>query len=366
MLASHAETYGMVVTEALARGVPVLATDVGGVSEALGHGEDGTRPGLLVPPGDPAALGAALRTWLGDAALRERLRRAARERRASLRPWAATTRDLAAVLAAVGPRASSRERRDERGPRRPEWLDLREPADAAARSAELAELLARHLPAGRLVIHDLGGGSGAMGRWLAPRLPGPQHWVVHDRDADLLELAVADPPAASHRRGAASDITRLSPDDLAGATLVVASALLDMLTADELARMLGACAGLPMLLALTVVGRVALTPAEPLDAHIVAAFNAHQRRDGRLGPDAVAAAVDELARRGPRPAEPLAPRRGARRPAGRVARRVGRRRLRAGARAGRRGRRLPDRRLAQAAAGELAVTVDHADLLVLP
>ena len=77
----------------------------------------------------------------------------------------------------------------------PEWLALREPADAAARSAELAERLARHLPgAGRLVIHDLGGGSGAMGRWLAPRLPGPQHWVVHDRDADLLELAVADPP----------------------------------------------------------------------------------------------------------------------------------------------------------------------------
>ena len=77
----------------------------------------------------------------------------------------------------------------------PEWLVLREPADAAARSGELAERLARHLaPAGRLVIHDLGGGSGAMGRWLAPRLPGPQHWVVHDRDADLLELAVAGAP----------------------------------------------------------------------------------------------------------------------------------------------------------------------------
>ena len=90
----------------------------------------------------------------------------------------------------------------------PEWLVLREPADAAARSAELAERLGRHLPAaGRLVIHDLGGGSGAMGRWLAPRLPGPQHWVVHDRDAGLLELAVADARAGrrrgrGHRRGA--------------------------------------------------------------------------------------------------------------------------------------------------------------------
>ncbi|MEA2227182.1 MAG: hypothetical protein QOF04_812 [Solirubrobacteraceae bacterium] len=99
VLASHAETYGMVVTEALARGLPVLAADVGGVTEALGHGEDGTRPGLLVPPGDPAALGAALRAWLGDAELRGRLRRAARERRASLRGWPATTSVLAGVLA---------------------------------------------------------------------------------------------------------------------------------------------------------------------------------------------------------------------------------------------------------------------------
>ncbi len=95
VLASRAETYGMVVTEALARGVPVLATDVGGVREALGHG------GLLVPPGDQAALGAALRRWLSDAALRGRLRRAARERRAALRGWAATAADVAAVLTDV-------------------------------------------------------------------------------------------------------------------------------------------------------------------------------------------------------------------------------------------------------------------------
>jgi glycosyltransferase involved in cell wall biosynthesis len=99
VLASHAETYGMVVTEALARGLPVLAADVGGVTEALGQGEDGMRPGLLVAPGDPAAIGAALRRWLSDAALRRRLRAAARERRAGLRGWAATTADLAGVLA---------------------------------------------------------------------------------------------------------------------------------------------------------------------------------------------------------------------------------------------------------------------------
>ena len=99
VLASHAETYGMVVTEALSRGLPVIATDVGGVGEALGHGEHGTRPGLLVPPGDAAALGAALRAWLENADLRDRLRRAARERRAQLRPWAATASAVAGVLA---------------------------------------------------------------------------------------------------------------------------------------------------------------------------------------------------------------------------------------------------------------------------
>jgi glycosyltransferase involved in cell wall biosynthesis len=99
VLASRAETYGMVVTEALAHGLPVVATAVGGVPEALGRGADSVRPGLLVPPGDPAVLGAALRGWLGDAELRRRLRRAAGERRASLPGWPSTTSVLSGVLA---------------------------------------------------------------------------------------------------------------------------------------------------------------------------------------------------------------------------------------------------------------------------
>jgi glycosyltransferase involved in cell wall biosynthesis len=101
VLPSRAETYGMVVTEALARGLPVVASDVGGVADALGHGTGGVRPGLLVPPEDPRALAAALRTWLGDAAVRRAWRRAARERRASLTGWSTTTSVLAGVLAAV-------------------------------------------------------------------------------------------------------------------------------------------------------------------------------------------------------------------------------------------------------------------------
>ena len=258
----------------------------------------------------------------------------------------------------------------------PEWLSLREPADAAARSVELADRIGRHLAgAGRLVIHDLGGGSGAMNRWLAPRLAGPQHWVVHDRDTDLLELALAGVPRPAADGAVVtveawrSDITRLAPGDLAGAGLVTASALLDLLTSDELVRVLAACAGCPMLLALTVVGRVTLTPQEPLDALIGAAFDAHQRRGRRLGPDAVAAAARQLRDAGAEVLVRPSPWRLDAAHADLAAEWLGgwvaaacEQDLALAGEAGA----YRDRRLAQAAAGVLEVTVDHADLLVLP
>jgi len=191
------------------------------------------------------------------------------------------------------------------------WLALREAADAAARAPELVERVRHHLAAQpRAVIHDLGSGSGSMGRWLAPQLPGPQHWIMYDRDADLLERATADtigtaadgaPVTVETRR---RDITRLTAEDLDGASLVTASALLDMLTPDEVERVVAACAGAgcPTLLTISVLGRVELTPPDPLDVEIAEAFNAHQRRTvgGRtlLGPDAVDATVEAFGRRG--------------------------------------------------------------------
>jgi glycosyltransferase involved in cell wall biosynthesis len=95
---SRAESYGMVLTEALARGIPVLAAAVGGVPETLGHDPDGRVPGILVPPADVTALAAALRRWFGESALREGLRRCARERRGALDGWEVPSRCLAGVL----------------------------------------------------------------------------------------------------------------------------------------------------------------------------------------------------------------------------------------------------------------------------
>jgi glycosyltransferase involved in cell wall biosynthesis len=73
LLSSAWENFPHTVVEALAVGTPVIATDVGGVREAV---EDG-RNGLLVPPGDSGALAAALQRYLEDGELRERLRSAA-------------------------------------------------------------------------------------------------------------------------------------------------------------------------------------------------------------------------------------------------------------------------------------------------
>jgi hypothetical protein len=263
-----------------------------------------------------------------------------------------------------------------------QWLSLREPVDAAARACDLAEQLGRRIPvAGRWVIHDLGCGTGAMGRWLAQLLPGPQHWVLHDRDADLLEVAAADLPGSAADgatvtvEATQSDITRLDAGDLADASLITASALLDLLTADELAMLMTVCAGAgcPILLTLSVVGGVALTPADPLDVPMAAAFNAHQRRPterGRLlGPDAVAVAVERLRRlRAEILVRPSPWRLGAAEAALAAEWLTGW--------VGAATEQQPDlasevdvyarRRLAQAKAGQLEVTVDHADLLALP
>jgi hypothetical protein len=179
--------------------------------------------------------------------------------------------------------------------------------DAAARSGELVDRLVR-LFAGRdrLVIRDLGCGTGSLGRWLSPLLPNPQHWIMQDREPDLLGHVYMDVPSTAPvtvetRLG---DLGGVTAEDLAGTSLVTASALLDILTTEEVDRLAAACAGagVPALFTLSVLGEVELSPADPLDAEITAAFNEHQRRvqDGRrlLGPDAPAAVVESFRKLG--------------------------------------------------------------------
>jgi hypothetical protein len=266
---------------------------------------------------------------------------------------------------------------------RPEWLALREGADAAARASGLLYALRAWLPNRSetgLLIRDLGCGTGSMGRWLAGRLPGPQRWILHDRDADLLARATDSAPGAARddrpvtMTAAPGDLTRLGAADLAGTTLVTASALLDLLTAAEITALAAACvaAGCPALLTLSVLGRVELDPADPLDEDVESAFNDHQRRyrAGRrqLGPDAFDAATEAFARGSVVYKQPSPWRLGPAEAAltaewlrGWVAAAV-RQRPDLAAPA----RRYLRRRLDATAAGELQVVVAHGDLLALP
>ncbi|TYB42938.1 methyltransferase domain-containing protein [Actinomadura chibensis] len=256
----------------------------------------------------------------------------------------------------------------------PAWLALREGADAAARAAELIGPLRAALPpTGPLVIWDLGCGTGSLGRWLSGRLRGPQHWVLHDSDPALLERArgnvytsVDDLPATIETR--VGDVGALRASDLVGASLVTASALLDVLTADEVEAVAAAVA-CPALLTLSVVGRVWLSPSDPLDAEIADAFDAHQRRDGLLGPDAGTVAARAFERRGAsvvtRPSTwRLGPGQAALTRVwlrGWVGAAVEQRPDLASAAAA-----YLDRRLAECASGRLTAEVHHIDLLALP
>jgi hypothetical protein len=178
-----------------------------------------------------------------------------------------------------------------------DWLGLRARADATARSTRLAGAAARLIGAGPLVVHDLGSGTGAMMRWLAPQLPGPQAWVLHDADPAILRHVDARsaldefglPVTVRTRVEQLADLPLLAFD---GASLVTASALLDVVTHDEARAVVDACvaSGVPALFSLTVVGRVRLSPRDAADEALGQAFNDHQRRvvEGRrlLGPDA--------------------------------------------------------------------------------
>jgi glycosyltransferase involved in cell wall biosynthesis len=100
LLPSRAEAFGMVVTEALARGIPAVVAE-GGPAEALGVDAEGNRPGVVIPAGDVDALSRELRLWLTDDNHRAALRDVARAGRATMDGWEVTAKCLRDALSAA-------------------------------------------------------------------------------------------------------------------------------------------------------------------------------------------------------------------------------------------------------------------------
>jgi len=207
-----------------------------------------------------------------------------------------------------------------------EWLRLREPFDREARDAAwpaLRDALPRRSGEPMRIV-DLGCGTGANLRWLAPRLGGVQHWQAIDHDTALLATwpeALHDWAAAEGHRlrseGAVLEVegegflarvqrrqldlaAHLDEIPWAEADLVTAAALIDLVSADWLDRLVAHCraAGADVLFTLTVDGRIDWSPADSDDAAVARGFAQHQGRDKgfgpALGPDAVAHAVRRL------------------------------------------------------------------------
>ena len=175
VLPTRHEGYGMAVAEALAHGLPVVSTPTGAIADLVGRDA-----GMLVPPGDAEALTAALWRVLDDDGLRQRLREGARRVRNRLPTWA----DQSAMMADALERG-----RPVMGAFSPDWLALREPADAEARSSRLTRLVGDALPHDLVHALDLGTGTGANVRYLAGRLPVRQDWLLVDDDPQLIEEA---------------------------------------------------------------------------------------------------------------------------------------------------------------------------------
>ncbi|NDV86173.1 hypothetical protein GTW51_05600 [Aurantimonas aggregata] len=184
------------------------------------------------------------------------------------------------------------------------WLDLREPADMAARDPELLEAAAAYLSARpNALAVDLGCGTGSTLRTLGPLVPG-LNWRLVDNDPALLAEAERRRPPGSSVETLLADLGDLDALELRPARLATASALFDLASRDFVARLAGRLAreGIGLYAALSYDGTIVFDVPHAEDAAMVALFNAHQRSDKglgpALGPDAGAALADELAGQG--------------------------------------------------------------------
>jgi hypothetical protein len=185
----------------------------------------------------------------------------------------------------------------------PDWLAARVAADDAARATTVTTLLpelSTYLieaagPGGTVQIIDLGAGTGANQRWLAPRLPIRQRWLHLDHNPVIsrsLPLPAATVIVDEGVEALGELLTRASGDR----QLVTCSALLDVLTTEQIQAVCRAVIDnrVPAFFSLTVTGGLRLSPADAHDQLLLAAFNDHQRRAGRAGPEATTLTVNLL------------------------------------------------------------------------
>jgi len=185
----------------------------------------------------------------------------------------------------------------------PGWLAARVAADTAARAATLSTLLpelTNHLikvadHEDNIEIIDLGAGTGANQRWLAPQLPFRQRWIHLDHDP-VISRSLPQPDETLIINDGVDALARLLAGRNGDRRLVTCSALLDVLTTAQLDAV---CRALidnhaPALLSLTVTGTLRVVPSDPADQLLLEAFNDHQRRAGRAGPEATSLATSTL------------------------------------------------------------------------
>ncbi len=183
------------------------------------------------------------------------------------------------------------------------WLTARVAADDLARQPTVSTLLPQlteYLRPGHdavIRIIDLGAGSGANQRWLAPRLPFRQRWVHLDHDPAILTHTHGAGRTELVVGGIDTLIDLLEHESVRPerpSTVITCAAVLDVLTRADLVVLCDLLAhkAVPALLSLSVTGEMSVEPSDADDDVLLEAFNAHQRRHGRAGPDAPGLVVE--------------------------------------------------------------------------
>jgi SAM-dependent methyltransferase len=170
-----------------------------------------------------------------------------------------------------------------------DWLALREPHDVRARNPAVLDAVAASLAGNNQIrIVDLACGTGSTLRALAPRFRAAQHWRLADNDLSLLARASEmAKPAGTTINAVPIDLNRDLEAALDGPVdLVTTSALLDLVSEAWLDRLVveTLARSIPIYAALSYDGRIEFSASHPLDTAIIAAVNAHQRRDKGFGP----------------------------------------------------------------------------------